>query len=134
MNRRQFLTTAAVGGATALTSLTPDTDGTTTIHGGSVMTTGAQSYGDAVTLSADATLTSTGGGNVAFAQTLDSDGTPRGLAVNTSGVTSFSGAVGGGSALSSLTAMRSGWSSLMPVNSSAAASMLAPSNGSTRWK
>ncbi|MOA35241.1 hypothetical protein D3C78_1566800 [compost metagenome] len=36
------------------------------------------------------------------------------------------------SALSSLTAMRSGWSSLMPVNSSAAASILAPSNGSTR--
>ncbi|MNC62301.1 hypothetical protein D3C75_1123130 [compost metagenome] len=35
---------------------------------------------------------------------------------------------------SSLTAMRSGWSSLIPVNSRAACSMLAPSNGSTRKK
>ncbi|MOA04764.1 hypothetical protein D3C78_1243350 [compost metagenome] len=36
------------------------------------------------------------------------------------------------SACSSLTAMRSGWPSLMPVKSSAACSTLAPSNGSMR--
>ncbi|MNP56170.1 hypothetical protein D3C76_1508760 [compost metagenome] len=38
------------------------------------------------------------------------------------------------SACSSLTAMRSGWSSLIPVNSRAACSILAPSKGSTRKK
>ena len=46
----------------ALTSLTTDAGGTTEINGGSVDTTGNQTYNDAVELGADATLTSTGAG------------------------------------------------------------------------
>ncbi|MBK5915005.1 hypothetical protein CCR84_11880 [Rhodocyclus purpureus] len=46
----------AVGAGTALASLTTDALGQTLIEGGSVKTSGEQSYGDAVTLSVDTTL------------------------------------------------------------------------------
>jgi filamentous hemagglutinin family protein len=94
----------AVGATNALASLTTNAGGTTRIDGGSVRTTGAQTYGDAVTLGADTTLTSTGGGAIAFANTVNSfDATPRALTVNTTGASTFTGAVGGTNALASLT-------------------------------
>ena len=54
----------AVGGCTALTSVTTDAPGSTALNGGIVTTTGAQTYNDAVTLGANTTATSTGSGNV----------------------------------------------------------------------
>jgi len=89
--------TGAVGGGTALTSLTTNAGGTTAINGGAVTTTGAQTYGDAVTLGAATTLT--GVGNT-FANTVNGAQT---LSIVDSGTTTFSGAVGGGTALTSLT-------------------------------
>jgi hypothetical protein len=90
----------AVGGAAALASLTTDVGGTTALNGGAVTTTGAQSYGDAVVLGAATVLTSSGGGAVSFATTLDGAQT---LAVDTAGQTTFGGAVGGTTALVSVT-------------------------------
>ncbi|TSA15100.1 MAG: S-layer family protein, partial [Betaproteobacteria bacterium] len=55
-----------VGGTTALTSVTTNAAGTTAINGGTVTTTGAQTYNDAVTFGANTTLTTTGGGAVSF--------------------------------------------------------------------
>jgi hypothetical protein len=89
----------AVGGTTALSSLRTDGGGTTDINGGTVKTTGAQTYVDAVVLSADANLTSTSAGNVSFGNTVDGG---FGLAVNTAGTTSFAGLVGGNAALGSI--------------------------------
>jgi filamentous hemagglutinin family protein len=54
----------AVGGVLALASLTTDAAGTTAINGGSVRTTGAQTYNDTVTTSGATTLTATTGGNI----------------------------------------------------------------------
>ena len=79
---------AAVGGGSPSTSLSTDAGGSTEIAGGTVDTTGGQSYGDAVTLSANTTLTSTGSGDIRFLSTVD--GAFR-LAVNTSGITTFGG-------------------------------------------
>ena len=72
----------------------------TTLSGGSVTTTAGQSYAAAVTLGANTTLTDTGAANIAFVSTVDGSYM---LAVNTSGVTTFGGAVGGGTALTSVT-------------------------------
>ena len=165
----------AVGGTTALVSLTTDAGGTTAIDGGSVKTTGAQTYGDAVTLGADTTLTSssgtvtlngvTGSGKsltvtgdadvqqvISGLSTLQVSGTTRlsadvtsigaqtygdavtlaadvvlagvgltlsstvdgakSLTVNDSGTTTFSGAVGGTTALASLTTNAGGTTAL----------------------
>ncbi len=88
---------AAVGGATPLTSLTTNAGGTTAINGGSVRTMGAQTYNDAVTLGAATTIT--GVGNT-FAGTVNGAQT---LSIIDSGTTTFGGAVGGTTALSSLT-------------------------------
>jgi filamentous hemagglutinin family protein len=87
----------AVGVTSALTSVTTDSGGTTAINGGSIRTTGAQTYSDAVTLGADTTLT---GVNVQFASSLNG---ARALTINDSGLTSFGGIVGGTTALTSLT-------------------------------
>ncbi len=46
----------ALGNTTPLTNLTTDAGGTTVINGGSVTTTGDQTYNDAVTLGSDTTL------------------------------------------------------------------------------
>src|SRR5262249_56388096 len=86
----------AVGNSTALTSLTTDATGTTDINGGIVKTTGDQTYNDAVVLSKDAALTSTAAGNVTFNTTVDGN---HSLTVNTSGLTTFNGAVGNSTAL-----------------------------------
>ncbi|MEO8021355.1 filamentous hemagglutinin N-terminal domain-containing protein [Polaromonas sp.] len=58
-----------VGGTTALTSLTTNAGGTTSL-GGSVTTTGLQSFGDNVTATGPVTVASTGGGNISFLGTL----------------------------------------------------------------
>ncbi len=55
--------------AASMNSLTTNAGGATQINGGSVTTTGAQSYGDQVTLGANTTL-STGGGNLTFGDLL----------------------------------------------------------------
>jgi hypothetical protein len=90
----------AVGGTTALSSLTTDAAGNVALNGGAVTTTGAQSYNDVTTLGADTTLTSTSAGNVTFGSTIDFT---HALTANTAGTTTFGGAVGGNSPLSSLT-------------------------------
>src|SRR5262249_30689973 len=90
----------AVGGTTALTSVTTDAAGSTAINGGGVTTTGAQTYNDQVTLGADATLTSTGSGNISLASVLDG---AFNLTVNTAGTTTFGGLVGDTTALTSVT-------------------------------
>ena len=90
----------AVGGTTALASLTTDSEGSVEINGGSVRTVGAQSYGDAVTLGADTTLSSTNSGTIGFSGTLDG---AYQLAIDTNGETRFDGVVGGTTALASLT-------------------------------
>ena len=88
---------AAVGGTTPLTSLITGASGITAINGGSIHTSGAQSYDDAVTLGAATTLT---GVNVQFAGTVNG---AYALAVNDSGTTAFSGVVGGIAPLISIT-------------------------------
>src|SRR5204862_245500 len=65
----------AVGASAALTSLTTDAGGTTDLNGGTVQTTGTQTYNDAVLLDSATTLNSSGlgsAGNVTFASTLNS--------------------------------------------------------------
>src|SRR5260370_32637421 len=61
----------AVGGTTALTSVTTDAAGSTAINGGSVTTTGAQNYNDTFMLGANTALTSTSGGNVTLGNTVN---------------------------------------------------------------
>lgn len=89
-----------VGGLGALATLTTDSAGTTAINGGSVTTTGAQTYIDAVTLGSPTTLlNSTGGAVISFAQKLDG---ASALTVSTSGLTFFGGPVGGTTPLAAL--------------------------------
>jgi hypothetical protein len=90
----------ALGGSTALVSLTTDAGGTTRLNGGSVRTSGAQTYGDPVTLGTTTVLTSTLGGNINFAQTLNGPGS---LTTGTAGVSGFAAPVGASTALASLT-------------------------------
>ena len=87
-----------VGGMTPLASLT--VTGTTAINGGKIVTSGLQDYQDAVTLGAADTLMATSG-PITFEKTLDG---PFDLAVNAgTGLTTFSGAVGANTRLTSLT-------------------------------
>ncbi|WP_443751327.1 YDG domain-containing protein [Asticcacaulis solisilvae] len=88
-----------VGSSTALTSLTTDAAGSTTLKN-TVKTTGAQTYNDAVTLTGTTTLTSNSSGNITLANTVNG---AYALAVNTAGTTSFGGAIGGTTALASVT-------------------------------
>ena len=92
----------AVGGTTALTSVTTDGGGSTAIDGGSVRTSGAQDYQEAVTLGAAATQITAlnAGATVDFDQTVNG---ASALTVTASGVTTFGGAVGGGTNLTSVT-------------------------------
>jgi hypothetical protein len=96
----------AVGGSVAgeeLSSFTTDAAGATAINGGSVRTSGAQTYGDAVTLGGQTTLTGVG---ITLGSTVKSDGTARSLTINDSATTTLAGAVGGsasGEELGSLT-------------------------------
>jgi hypothetical protein len=75
------------------------------LNGGTVTTVGAQTYNQNVTLGAATTLSSSSGGNITFAKTVDG---AQSLTVNTSGNEIFNGAVGGGTALTSLTTDGSG--------------------------
>ena len=95
----------AVGLGNALASVTTDAPGATQLNGGSVTTTGAQTYNDAATLGANTTLVSGAGGDITFARTLDSatSGTPETLAIDTAGRTIFGGTVGATNALASVT-------------------------------
>ena len=77
----------AVGNSTALTSLTTNAGGTTRINGGSVRTTGAQTYNDAVTFGANTILTGT---TPTFGSTVTGGG--FNLALNFSGTTTIDGA------------------------------------------
>ncbi len=86
-----------VGGGAALASITTNAAGTAAINGGTITTTGAQTYNDAVTLGAG---TAFSGVNIAFNGTLDGG---HALTVNDSGTTTFGGIVGGGTALTSIT-------------------------------
>lgn len=88
----------SIGATRALAALVTDAGGTTLI-GGNITTAGAQTYGDAVELTGDVTLAGVG---LTFSSTVDSNGAGRALTINDSGTTTFTGAVGGGLALSSL--------------------------------
>jgi mucin-19 len=81
-------------------SLTSNNGGTTAINGGSVTTTGAQTYADNVTLGAATTITSSGGGAIAFNGTINNGQT---LSVTTTGTATFAASVGTGTALTTLT-------------------------------
>jgi len=100
----------AVGGTTALTSLTTNAGGTTSI-GGNVTTTGAQTYNDAVILTGGGTRTfaSTGNNALAFNSTVDGGSD---LIANTTGTTTFAGAVGGTTPLTSVTTNAGGTTSI----------------------
>ncbi|WP_211310102.1 beta strand repeat-containing protein, partial [Aquicella lusitana] len=69
--------------------------------------TGALTFNGPVLLSADPTLT-TATGNISFNDTLDSSVSARALIINSSGTTTFGGAVGEGSDLLSITANSGG--------------------------
>ncbi len=89
--------TGAVGGVTALTSVTTNGTGSTVINGGVVTTTGLQTYADAVTLGQNTTLSGT---LLTFALLNSESGETNALAI--SGNAAFNGAVGGTDQLSSL--------------------------------
>ncbi|MGZ4810013.1 MAG: hypothetical protein ACXV7D_11865, partial [Thermoanaerobaculia bacterium] len=75
---------------------------TININGGTISTASgisSQSFSGPVTLGADTTLTSTGNGTIGFNQTLDG---AFALTANTGGGTNFFGAVGGTTALTSI--------------------------------
>ncbi len=86
-----------VGGTTALASLATDDGGTTVISGGTITTSGRQTYLDALTLAADTTLAA---GDIYLSRTVNG---AFALTLNSSGTTSFFGVVGGTTALASLT-------------------------------
>jgi hypothetical protein len=95
----------AVGGVTALTSLNTDAGGSTAVNGGSVRTSGVQTYNDPVTIGAGANFSSTGGGNIVFASMVEGG---FAAVISTGGVTTFNGAVGNVAPLTSLTTAASG--------------------------
>jgi hypothetical protein len=85
----------ALGSATAgdkLSSITTDAAGTTAINGGSITTTGTQTFNDAVTLGNDTTLTGVG---ITLSSTVKSSGGNSSLVVNDSGATILGDAIGG---------------------------------------
>jgi hypothetical protein len=89
---------AAIGATTALNFV--NVSGAMNFSGGTVRTTGAQDYGSA-TLDSNTTLTSTGGADIHMHGTVNG---ARSLTVNTAGTTILDGAVGAGTALTSVTA------------------------------
>lgn len=81
-----------------------------------------QTYTGPVTLAANVALASSNNGNIVFTSTVQSPATPFSLSVNTGGVTTFSGAVGGsGNPLGGLTTGATGSTQINggSVNSSA---------------
>jgi hypothetical protein len=90
---------SAVGNSTLLTSLTTDAGGITAMNGGSLTTTGAQTYNDSVLLGASTTLTA---GTVSFGTTGTVDGVFR-LTVNSATTVLFLGPTGNTTPLTGLT-------------------------------
>ncbi|MBF0213543.1 MAG: caspase family protein, partial [Magnetococcales bacterium] len=88
-----------VGGTTALTGLTTNAGGTTQLDANVSTSNGAITFGDPVILGGDVVL-SAGSGAVTFGGAVDG---AHNLTVNTSGLTRFSGIVGGSTALTGLT-------------------------------
>jgi hypothetical protein len=76
--------------------------GTTNLNGGSIYTSGSQTYNSAILMNTDNTLDA-GMGAITFNSTLDSNTLARNLTINSSGATTFNGIVGGSLALSSIT-------------------------------
>src|SRR2546430_7178175 len=94
---------ALVGNLPVLASVTTDAAGSTAINGGSVATTGTQTYNDDVTLGAGTTLSSSGAGaagNITLANTANGEQT---LTVKTARTTDFGGTVGNRTASASVT-------------------------------
>lgn len=79
----------AVGASTALASVV--VNGSTEFSN-NVTTTGAQQYSGPIILAANSTLTSTGAGNIIFGNTINGAFT---LNINTAGITSIGGDIGG---------------------------------------
>src|SRR5262249_16057355 len=96
----------AVGNGTPLSTLTTDAAGNTTLSGGSVKTTGDQTFNDPVVLTADTTPTHTGPG-IFFNSPRAGDGNgPWNLTTVTTNANSqirFDGTVGGTNPLKDLT-------------------------------
>jgi hypothetical protein len=85
----------AVGQTTALTSLKTLSIGSTEVNGGSIATTGLQSYAGPIILGANATLTSSGSGDITLSGNVDSQtSTSRDLSIKTGGLTTLAGSVG----------------------------------------
>jgi hypothetical protein len=82
--------------------------GAATLHGGSITTSGKQSYSGAVSLTAN-TLLDAGAEDVSFSSTVDGS---YSLRVSTAGITSFAGAVGASQALTNLQADGDGMTQL----------------------
>lgn len=92
-----------IGSLKPLASLSV-TGSTIAMNAGSVTTVGTQTYAGSVILGADTSLITTNSA-INFADTLDSDPMAHDLTLSTgSGITTFSGAVGGNSPLATLTA------------------------------
>ncbi|MFV3076809.1 filamentous hemagglutinin N-terminal domain-containing protein [Niveispirillum fermenti] len=125
---------AAVGGTTALSSLTTDAGGTVSLQ--AVTTTLSQSYGENATLNGNLTTTAngavtlagavqlggattiaTGSGAIQVTGTIDG---AHALTLNSAGTTALSGAVGGTTALASLTTNAGGTLTLKSVSTTGA--------------
>ncbi len=98
----------AVGKITPLNTLITDSIGSTNI-GADITTVGVQTYNNPVTLTGNSSLTSTIKDDIDFVSTLDG---AFDLTVNTGGVTSFDGTVGGIIPLNSLTTDADGSTSI----------------------
>lgn len=83
---------AVGGGGNPLGALDTDVDGTTSIEGGAVFSTGTQQFRDAVTVTT--TAFNAGAGDVRFDNTLNASAANQDITVNSTGVTRFGGLVG----------------------------------------
>jgi autotransporter-associated beta strand protein len=84
-----------ITGGNPLSQITTDPPGRTVLNGGTLLTTGAQTFGDAVTLGSMTTLTSQGSANITLGGSVNSAvNSAYDLIVNTSGVSSFGGPIG----------------------------------------
>ena len=99
----------AIGQTTALTSLKTLSTGGAAINGGSITTTGLQSYAGPIILGANTTLASTNKGAITLAGKVDSQtSTPRDLTINTAGLTTLADSVGTNQTLGQLSTDASG--------------------------
>lgn len=121
----------AVGVTRTLSTFTTDAAGSTVMNGGTISTASTQTYNDAVTLGADTTLNATNS-NVVFASTLDRDVSASALTINAgSGAITLTGNVGAGvnGALGALALNSTGVTSI--TGALAGASLTTNAGGST---